>query len=99
MESLDPPPAGRATPDPESPLEEVSPRRTAEPLLAPSGGGVLDGGAVRTGGGGGALSDDPLEVGPAEPELDDPELDDPELDEPELDDPELEGSDEPRGTA
>ena len=100
VESLDPTPAGRATPDPDELPAEVPPRCTAAPLLDPSGGGVLDGGAIRTGGGGGALSGDPLdELGTAEPELDEPELDEPELDDPEL----LEGSDGvpllPRGTA
>jgi len=51
--SAEPPPDGRATPDPELLLEEEPPRLTALPLLAPSGGGVRDGGGVRWGGGGG----------------------------------------------
>jgi hypothetical protein len=102
--SVEPPPAGRATPDPESLPEAVPPRRTASPLLAASGGAVLEGGAIRTGGAGVALLDEPVELGVAELELDDPELEEPELDDPELDDPELDGSEAgelvvPRGTA
>ena len=83
-DSADPPPAGRATPEPESLLEER--RRRAAPPLRSGGCQAVAFATVEVSAAGlrtarKSPDDEPLELGTADPELDEPELEEPELDE------------------